>query len=301
MAGPAQSSEFHPRGIITWRDVGDTLVRYKVLFLAVFAVTIASSIAAAFLMTPVYRSEILLVPAKEHRSGGGAAQLGSLRGLAGAAGISLPGGDGGMSEIGIEVLRSRGFLAEFIEKHQSLPDLFHEHWDNKISGWKPDKAPPTIDDGVELFRRRLMKIRSDGPGGTIRVAVDWHEREKAAEWANGLITQLNDRLRQRAIQDASNSLRYLQESLRDATVLETRQSIASLIEEQLNVLTMANIRQDYAFEVLDPAVAADTHRPQRPRPAIYVLLGAFAGIALASLAVAAATGLSRGSRRSPAQ
>lgn len=300
MTDPRQFRESQTRDLVTWRDVTETLFRYKLLFLAVVVISLAIATAVAILMTPVFRSEILIVPTKEHRSGGGTAQLGSLRGLAGAAGINLPGGEGGIAEIGVEVLRSRGFLAEFIEKNELLPDLFFEQWDPKAAKWKPGSAvAPTIDDGVELFKRRVMKVKADGPGGTIRVAIDWYQREKAADWANGLIAQLNERLRQRAISESENSLSYLQETLGKANVLETRQSISRLIEEQLNSLTLANIRKDYAFEVLDPAVAADTHRPQRPRPAMYILLGGFAGFALGALAVAAAAGFSGVARHLP--
>ena len=279
---------------ISWREVVAAFQRYRWLALGVFLVTVLSTTAVAFLMTPVYRSEALLVPAKEDQSSGGlSAKLGGLAGLAGLAGITLPGAGSGTTQQAIKLLESRGFLAEFIRRHDLLTVLFPGDWDPKAQRWTvaADRVP-TLDDGVERFRRKVLNV-DDSAGSTIRVVVDWTDRETAAQWANDLVATLNERMRQRAIEESRNSLEYLNKQLGETTTLEVRQSIYRLMEEQLNKAMLANVRREYVFEVLDPAVPADADRPQRPRKHILISVGLLLGLALAALAVALRAGLTR--------
>lgn len=219
--------------------------------------------------------------------------LGSLGGLAGAVGINLPTGGSAATEQAIELLKSRGFLAEFIRRRDLLPVLFAEDWDPDAKRWTVAASKvPTINDGVDRFRRKVLKV-DDRAGSTIRVIVDWTDRAQAADWANDLVATLNERARQRAIEESQRSLAYLDTQLAETTTVAVRESIFRLVEENLNRAMLANVRREYVFEVLDPAVAADVDRPQRPRKVLLLMLGFLAGLALAALAVALRAGFTR--------
>ncbi len=234
------------------------------------------------------------MPAKEEQGGGGlSSALGKLGGLAGLAGINLPMGGSGVTQQALEVLKSRGFLVEFITARNLLPVLFAEDWDAQAKRWKVADVP-TLDDGVEEFRRDILNV--EDKGGTIRIAVDWKDREVAADWANALVAALNERMRQRAIEESGRSLEYLEKQLAVTSTLEVRQSLYRLIEEQLNRSTLANVRKEYVFEVLDAATPSDADRPRWPRKVVVLPLGFFAGLALAALAIALRAGASRPSR-----
>jgi uncharacterized protein involved in exopolysaccharide biosynthesis len=278
-------------GSVTWRDVADTVVRFRSTAIVTVVVVVAASVSLAFLMTPIYRSEVLVIPAREQQLGEGlSSQLGQLGALAGLAGIELPAEGRDTSRIGIEVLRSRGFLADFIDRNQLLPILFSADWDPESKQWTTE-APPTIDDGVERFRSQVLKVFQSPGISTIRIGADWRERELAAQWANALVATLNERMRQRAIDQATKSLQYLEDQLTETTAVELRQSIYRLIEEQLNGLMLANVHREYTFEVLDPATPSE--RPQRPAKGLLILLGVFGGFGLAAIVVALRAGFSR--------
>ena len=53
------------------------------------------------------------------------------------AGVSLPGAEGvSETQLAIEVIKSRTFAREFINKHQILPELFAiDHWDAGSGNW----------------------------------------------------------------------------------------------------------------------------------------------------------------------
>jgi uncharacterized protein involved in exopolysaccharide biosynthesis len=279
---------------VSWRDVAAAFRSHRWLALGVLAATLLAATAVAFLMPPVYRSEVLVVPAREDQSQAGLSSvLGKLGGLAGTVGINLPTGGSAAVQQAIDLLESRGFLADFIEKRQLLPVLFAEDWDATGQRWTVARdRVPTLNDGVERIRRKVLKV-DDGAGTSIRIIVDWTDREQAAEWANDLVAMLNERARQRALDEAQRSLAYLDAQLADTTTVAVRESIFGMIEESLNRAMLANVRREYVFEVLDPAVPADEDRPLRPRKGPLLVLGLLAGLALAALAVALRAGFTR--------
>ncbi|MDB9916633.1 Wzz/FepE/Etk N-terminal domain-containing protein [Pseudomonadales bacterium] len=94
--------------------------------------SIAAVIAVVYALSlpNIYRSEALLAPASS--DGGGLAGLAAkYGGLASLAGISLP-GDGGSDKtgFGLEVMISRAFIQQFIERRNILaPLVAAEAWD----------------------------------------------------------------------------------------------------------------------------------------------------------------------------
>lgn len=288
-AGPGPTLE-----TVSWIDVSRAIRRNIGLAIAVFLATMLAAVAITLLLTPVYRSEALVVPAKDEQSSGGlSSALGKLGGLAGLAGINLPIGGNGVTQQALELLQSRGFLAEFIQSRGLLPILFADDWDERAKRWSVTGDDiPSLDDGVDRFRRKVLTV-DDSAGSTIRIIVDWTNRDLAAEWANALVETLNERMRQRALIESRRSLEYLEAQLAETSTVEVRQSIYRLIEEQLNKSMLATVRKEFAFEVLDGATPADADRPQRPRKEVVLPVGFFAGLALAALAIAFRAGLSR--------
>lgn len=69
--------------------------------------------------------------------------------------------------------------------------------------------------------------------------------------------------------------------------------IYRLIEERLNTALLANMREEFVFEALGPATPSDVRRPQRARKEVLLLLGLFAALALASVAVPVRAGPAR--------
>ena len=95
--------------------------------------TVAAAVASvlvALALPNIYRAEATLAP----NQGGGAAGLSSLAsqygGLASLAGIDLGSGSVDNTEVGLKILQSGAFLAEFIERHEILvPVMAAENWD----------------------------------------------------------------------------------------------------------------------------------------------------------------------------
>jgi hypothetical protein len=233
-------------------------------------------------MTPIYRATVLLAPVVEEgsQSSNLSRLVGSLGGLANLAGLSLAGGSTNKEE-SIATLQSRAFTEQFIEEQGLLPALFPDRWDvaeEKWIGGSPGQAP-SIAAGYYLFND-ARTVSVERLTGFLTLSIEWPQRELAAEWANSLVDQLNEHLRLQAIHQAQESIEYLNRELEKTSVVGIRQGIFALVQQQVNKIMLANVRDEYAFKVLDPAYVPGEKSFVRPRRSLIIALGVVIGLML---------------------
>jgi len=273
-------------GEITLDAIIATAWRGKWIVLACAVLLAGLAAVAAFIMTPKYRAEVVMVPVKADDSRAAlASMVGQLGGLASLAGVSLAGGSN--KDEYLQYLQSNAFTARFIEDEKLLPVLFADRWDANNNRWNVDDPAdvPTLADGVRLFERGVRAVQEDRRTGVVTLTVVWRDRELAARWANLLVERVNRDLRERAIAESDASVRYLEGELAKTAVLELRESIYRLIENQIKTVMLANVRQEYAFKVIDPAVAPDVDDVVRPKKLAMILVGGVFGGAIGLLLV----------------
>ncbi len=241
------------------------------------AITLLCAVTAAIVslnMTEWYRAEVLLAPAEERRSGDSRSALGNLGGLAGLAGISV--GGGGNVEA-LAVLRSRGFIREFIEDLELMPVLFADAWDAAIDDWKNQDADeqPDIRDAVAFFRGDVLTVSEDVQTRLVTLAIDWTDPAIASEWATALVDRLNARMRAQALHEAETNVAYLQEELGSTSLVTLQQTIGRLLETEMQKLMLARGNEQFSFKVLDPAV--EPKRRSRPNRTLMVALAIVMG------------------------
>jgi uncharacterized protein involved in exopolysaccharide biosynthesis len=251
---------------ISLRQIWQILLRGKHIVIAVTAVFALASVAYA----------LLLVPAKEQSTPMIGGQLG---GLAALAGVDVGGGN----EVeAMAVLQSREFARDFIEDLDLLPMFFASEWAAEDERWRstdPGEAPD-IRDGVKYFHKRVLKVSEDRSTGLVTLAIEWTDPDIAAAWASSLVHRLNDRLRERALQEARTNVDYLQAEMARTTLFTLQESIGRLLETELQKLMLAKGNEEFAFKVVDPAVPPKQRlRPKRAMTAIIgTLLGGLLGI-----------------------
>jgi uncharacterized protein involved in exopolysaccharide biosynthesis len=115
------------------------------------------------------------------------------------------------------------------------------------------------------------------------VAIEWTDPVTAARWANDFVALANERIRSRALQDSTRNIEYLNKQIERTTVVEVQRAIYNLIESETKNLMLANVRAEYAFRIVDPAVPPEVR--SSPRRKLLVLsglaVGLFAGVFLA--------------------
>lgn len=250
-------------------------------------------VAAAFILRPVYQARVLIVPVKDDAVSGGLSNIvGQLGGLASLAGLGA-GGDTKRNE-NVAILMSRGFTERFIRQENLVPVLFASRWDAARNAWRPHwyKPDPSIADAVRKFDRKIRFLSEERRTGVMTLLVEWRDREQAATWANRIVARANAELRQKAILESKRNIEYLEHEAGATDVAAIKASIYRVVETEVRRGMLANVRPDYAFRVLDPAVVPDERDFVRPRRALLVTGGFVAGF-LAALALAIGVALQR--------
>lgn len=227
------------------------------------------------LMVPAtYHSEVTVTAAEKDgmlgSAGGGVSQL---AGLASLAGVRL-GTAGGAEREARAILESRNLAEQFVARNKVADELYRK-----------EKSPPSEWRVVNRFRNSVLSIQDDVRKGTITIVVEWHDATVAAKWANDYVAMANEIIRRRTLDESARNFDYLNAQLAKTNVVEMQKVLYSLIENETKTLMLANARQEYAFRVVDPAVAAE--RPARPKFALTLLLsvafGLVVGVAIAYL------------------
>jgi uncharacterized protein involved in exopolysaccharide biosynthesis len=243
--------------------------------------------SAAFMITPVYRATVVMVPASnEVNDMGGAlsSAVGQFGGLAALAGINL--GSGDTTEESLAVLRSREFTERFIVDKNLMPKLFPKQWDAAAGKWKTEgNAQPTLARAYKRFDASIRQTARDKKTGLVTMRIDWTDPDEAASWANELIRRLNAEMRKRAIERSDASIAFLEKELASTTLVGMREAIPRLMEAQIKQRMLANVLQEYAFRVVDSAMAPDRTDRVWPNKPVLVAAGLIGGFAIGAVFV----------------
>ena len=255
------------------------------------------SVSIALSLPNIYRAEALLATDE-----GGTSLAGQYGGLASLAGISLPDDETTEKAIGIAKLRSRKFMADFMERRNIIPELMAVSAYNVNTGelsynptiydpetkiWTRDVNPPLqkkpSSQEAFLIMTEILAVNEDGETGFVTVSIDHISPLIAYEWVTWLVDDLNREMMLEAAAEAQQSIDYLTDQLGKTRVVALEQVFYSLIEEQMQTLMLANSRAEYLFKTIDPAIAPE--RKSRPWRTLICILGTLLGGLLGALGV----------------
>jgi uncharacterized protein involved in exopolysaccharide biosynthesis len=227
-----------------------------------------------------YVASVLAAPSAPEEGGTSLASLASRFGaLGGLVGGSLGTVDSKRAAL-VASLTSRQFVDRFIAEHQIDKLIFARHWDAKAQLWKKNwlGRVPTPQDSFEYFIRHVLTVDEDKRTGLIRISMRWKSPQSCAMWANAYVKEANQDARDRAMQEANQSIEHLTREMARMETVEVRQSMASLMESQLDKRMVATVRPDYALRIIDPAVAPDLDKFVSPQRWLYSIAGGVLGV-----------------------
>lgn len=269
----------------------------------IIATTFLFSIASVFYalsLPDIYKSEVTLAPVSEES---GLKIPGQLGGLAALAGVNLGGmGGGDKTGLALEILKSRDFIGRFIEQNDLYlpimaakgwsrsedkllwdPKVYNEQtqqWVRKVK--VPFQAKPSTLETIEEFKK-LFSVNNDKTSGMVKLSVEHYSPYLAKSWADSLVKAINEEMRTRELTEAERSIAYLNQQIAQTNLADVRTMLFSLIEEQTKTLMLANVRDEYVFKTVDPAVVAE--RKAKPARALMCVLAAMLGGILSVLVV----------------
>lgn len=276
--------------LVIWR-------RKAIIIVWAAAITLATAFAS-LLMTDIYRVTAVITPVGREFAGGG--ELSALtQQLGGFAGPMLS-GSGSASEI-TSLLNSNILREKVIERNNLLPVLFSERWDEEKKDWKPQSraaltrlrgliggavrgtgprgeaeggaAPgddayggaPTAWDGIRVFDE-IVRVTHNVKDSTITVTVEYNDPLWSARIAEFFLSTLTAHMSGEAKRVAETNRKYLEVQLWSTTDPIIRQKIYNLIAQQIEISMMSEVKENFAFKVIDPPKAPDKKaKPRRLR------------------------------------
>lgn len=271
---------------LAWGSVLGAAREQWALHIAILVVCLLIGAGFAFIPEPAWRAQVTLLRVSNNDQQGLLSSLGSGGGvgaLAGLAGINLDLDD--FRKESLALLTSRDFTLDFIQKENLLPLLFADKWDAQAGHWRsndPDKVP-SLDDALDLFDREVRSVTEDRRNQLTLVSMEWYDRDLAAKWANSYVSRANAQLRQRNIEYSKRSLEFLNQKLQETNVREIQQTLFKLMENELRRITLASVREEYAYRVIDSARVPMKKKRVRPHRALSLLGGLVGALLLSSL------------------
>lgn len=260
------------------------LLRKRWWIVAMVAVGATLGLLFAFFTQPVYRATALLLPVVPE-GGDRSLGLGDLGALATIAGVSM-GRNNNSTEEALAVFRSRRFTDAYISEKGLAALFFPEKWDPATGKWRVHtNNQPTVATAYEYFDNRVRTISRDTSTGMVTLRIDWFDPHQAATWTNDLVRRINVEMRRRAVDKANASLKFLRAEVQGTVDVGTREAIYRLIEGQVKQRMLANVTEEFAFRIVDPAVVPDLDQPVRPKRSLVVALGLFGGFVVGVLVV----------------
>lgn len=270
----------------------DLIALFKVVWVGKWKIIFVTGIAAilsvfyALSLPNIYKSEVLLTTVGASSGGGGSfGGLGGLGGLASLAGVSL--GSKGVDDVtlGLATLKSRIFLTDFIARRDILvPLMALESWDDgKIEindkaydlakkAWRIKK--PGSQAAYSAFMGKFSSSK-DKSSGLITLSITSQSPVLAQQWVTWLVEDLNGSIRDREVEEAKRAVAFLEEELKSTVAMDMRAMFFRLIQQQTETIMLANVKKDYLFRIVDPAIIPEIK--SSPSRSVICILGTLFG------------------------
>ncbi|MCK7551550.1 Wzz/FepE/Etk N-terminal domain-containing protein [Marinobacter goseongensis] len=286
------TESIYPDDEIDLRAIFADLWRGKWLIIGLTVVCAVAGVVYAKLQPDIYQAQATLAPKDggETRTGGG-----GLQGLASLAGVNLGGGSSNQSVIAQEVLKSRAFLGDFIERHNYAPQLAAvERWNpgTKALEYDPERYSVETEQWLSVApsnwnlvnrTRGLLGVASNKNTGMLTVSFQHESPEFAQEIVYNLVQDINNHMRKLDVDEAERSIRYLENKIQETSIAGMQQVFFQLIESETRKVMLAHSSPEYVFKTIDPAVTPEV--PSEPKRRLIAMVATMAGALLGVLIV----------------
>ena len=284
----------YPDDEIDLKELFMVLWSGKWLIAAVTSLAAAISVVVALSLPNIYTASALLAPTES--SGGGLSGLmKQYGGLASLAGVSLPGGEeGSRAQLGMQLMKSRAFIGDFVERRDILPELMAvkawdagsgdimfdpEAYDSASKTWvrnvEPPKSPvPSAQEAHKAFSA-ILGVSQDKQTGYVSVSIEHQSPVVAAQWVNWLVEDVNAAVKAQDVSEAEKSIEYLKQQVANTSLADLQAMFFELIQSQTETVMLAEVRPEYVFKTIDPAVVPE--EKSKPSRALICVLGTLLG------------------------
>ena len=191
-------------------------------------------------------------------------------------------------------MKSRAFIGSFVERRDILPELMaFKAWD-ETSGevlfdaqvydastktWVRDvKLSKSLQPSAQRAHKAftgVLGIFEEPQTGYVSVSIEHQSPVIAAQWVNWLVEDVNDVVKIQEVDEAKKSIEYLKQQAANTSLADLQTVFFELIQSQTETVMLAEVRPDYVFKTIDPAVVPEVK--SKPNRAVTCVLGTLLG------------------------
>ena len=283
---------------IDLKELSSVLFAGKTKLLLLSLLFFLGSIAYALYQDDFYSSEVLLYTG----DASGVQSNSSIKGLANFAGVNLGSEGQNKAHFVIETIKSREFLKGLLKFDGVLESIMAPDSYNKISGklsfdedlfdsqtntWIRIQNPPfgTVPNYLEAhdIYSDMLQVTLDEETGFIRLVFEHISPNFSKKILDLIVNQVNFTLREKALKESHRAIQFLTTEISSSNSVEVRNSIAFLIQDNLENQVKAKVKEDFIVsEIEPPYVPVIKSKPNRT---LIVIFGTFIGFLIGSIVI----------------
>ena len=148
-----------------------------------------------------------------------------------------------------------------------------------MSGPEFQVKPSVQEAHTKHFVERSLNVSVDKQTGFITLAIKHYSPSVARDWVLLIVNGVNNAVRARDVEEAENSIAFLNEQRQKTSLVSLTEVFAELIEQQTKTVMLAAASEEYVFQIIDPPVAPELK--SEPSRAVICILGVLLGGMLA--------------------
>ena len=225
-------------------DYAKVVLKHKKMILLAVAAVVFVTIILSLLATPVYEARAVITPIAQNQQ---SSQF-AFASIASQFGI-LPNQSPNTSEI-VSLLKSNIIRERTIKKYNLLSVFFPKGFSRGTTEnekiWK----------GLRYMDGNL-RINLKQKDNVIEVSMRYRSPQRAADIVGYILSELTEYMSSEAKRVAETNRKYLEAQIDKTPDPFIRAKIYGLIAQQIETATMAEVKENFAFKVLDPPLTPD--------------------------------------------
>mgnify|MGYP000530656905 CR=1 FL=1 len=137
-------------------------------------------------------------------------------------------------------------------------------WNSKEDILEVGEYHGSIQEATKRFKDIFYVGKLSNISPFVLMTIEHISPTQARDWLESIVEDLNKSLSQRDVAEVKESIKYLEEQINNTNVSDLKQLFYGMIESQTSKAMLAEVRSEYAFRVIDPAIAPEFKlSPQR--------------------------------------
>ncbi|MEL0633137.1 LPS O-antigen length regulator [Pseudoalteromonas carrageenovora] len=265
---------------------------FKIYIFAICFVCAVTSFFIAINTPNSFRAETLLAPTQllQGQSSQMDSQLGGLASLAGLGDLT---DDDFKTEVAQAKMLTKEFVYKFIKKYDLVaPLVAAERWDEGNQSfiynaeiYDAENATFLLPEDInpywlafKEFEKNLLIDKEKN--GLVRISYEHISPLLAQQIVTNLVKDINAQMQSYDIEQADKSIQYLTEKLTQTRIADMEAVFYRLIEEQTKTKMLTEIKSEYIFTTLDPAIIPE--EKSGPKRAFIIIVSTLLGGILGS-------------------